>query len=293
MHISLFRVSVLYTLFFAAILLYSSDAAHAQGKWLEHFDERVAAAQAAQTHWPSPLITTTPRLDQKLRADFVRQRNPAGYDTWNLGNSKGVEVILLRHLDFSFDLPPFYDRSAPKSLDGFGDVSMQLKSSLYARNEQHGNAMISLVLTASLPTGKNGNGSCCALLSPGVAAGKGWGRFNVISYAGAQLPMSAAEKLGRQVSFNVAGEVRLGDRGLLRTLSPQLESNTTFLIGGSNDGKAQNFITPGVIAGRFHLTAGETPARRPQLTVGAGMQIAATHFHAYNHAVVLTSRLYF
>jgi len=51
--------------------------------------------------------------------------------------------------------------------------------------------------------------------------------------------------------------------------------------------KEQLFLTPGVVAGRFPIH------NRVGLTIGAGMQIAATHFHTYNHALIFTARLPF
>jgi hypothetical protein len=46
-------------------------------------------------------------------------------------------------------------------------------------------------------------------------------------------------------------------------------------------------MSPGLVAGRFHLW------RRLGMSVGAGEQIAVTHFHQYNHAKVLSVRFPF
>src|ERR1700688_265176 len=53
----------------------------------------VSATQAEQPHWITPLVTVTPRLEQEIRSDFVRQTNTKLLDTWNYGNSKGLEII--------------------------------------------------------------------------------------------------------------------------------------------------------------------------------------------------------
>jgi hypothetical protein len=73
---------------------------------------------------------------------------------------------------------------------------------------------------------------------------------------------------------------------------PEVESNYTYYDGGANNSKKQEFITPGIIVGKcaFHPS---DPKSRPGLAFGAGMQIAATHFHTYNHALVLTTRFVF
>ena len=77
-----------------------------------------------------------------------------------------------------------------------------------------------------------------------------------------------------------------------RIFWPEVESNATFFKGGSNDGKTQEFLTPGFILGKCALHPAD-PKARAGLAVGAGMQIAASHYHAYNHALVVTTRWIF
>src|SRR5271165_2289853 len=60
------------------------------GSFIERYQARVSATQAEQPHWLTPLVTVTPRLEQELRTDFVRQTNAKGYETWNYDNSKGL-----------------------------------------------------------------------------------------------------------------------------------------------------------------------------------------------------------
>jgi hypothetical protein len=54
------------------------------------------------------------------------------------------------------------------------------------------------------------------------------------------------------------------------------------------------FATPGLIIGRIPLVhdANGRPGRLG-LTFGTGEQIAVTHFHTYNHGLVLTARVPF
>ncbi len=49
----------------------------------------------------------------------------------------------------------------------------------------------------------------------------------------------------------------------------------------------QNFVTPGLVIGRLHLT------NRVGLTFGGGYQIATTHFHTTNHNGILSVRFPF
>jgi hypothetical protein len=127
---------------------------------LERYQARVSATQAQQPHWVTPLVTVTPRLEQELRTGFVRQSVASSYRNWNYGNSKGLELIPERHTEVIVNVPPFFSRRAPHSQDGFGDVSFLLEERIFARDKEQGNALVTAFLGASIPTGRNGNGSC-------------------------------------------------------------------------------------------------------------------------------------
>ena len=261
--------------------------------FFESYQARVSATQAQQSHWITPLVTVTPRLEQEIRTDFVHQYNPAGFSVWNYGNGKGLELIPEWHTEIIINVPPFFNRSNGES-DGFGDISFLAKERFYARNEEHGNAIITAFLAGSIPTGKNGNGSCCAVVTPTLAVGKGFGQLALTSTAGGSLPVTNTVGLGRSIIWNNVVQYRIAKSGVGRLFWPELESNSTFYKGGPNDGKTATFATPGLLIGRIPLSRDAKGApRRLGLTFGVGQQIAVTHFHTYNHATVLTLRLPF
>lgn len=262
--------------------------------WVAKWQARATATQALQPKWATPLATSTPRLDQAMRMDFVRETNSKGYETWNYGNNKGLELIPERHTEIVFGVPPFFAHQQPGVKDGFGDVWFQAKYRLLTRDEKHGNAMLTAIVYATIPTGKDANGSCCAVATPTVAAGKGFGRFDVVSTLGGTLPASNVQGLGRTIAWNTAAQFRVGTGAVTRLLVPETEINSTFYHGGANDGKIATYTTVGMIVGRIPLNhaADGKPGRRA-MTFGAGEQIALTHFHSYNHALVLTLRLPF
>ena len=274
---------------YAFCLLFALGQLRASGQdgWFKNYQARVASTLTAQPHWPSPLVTTSPRLEQEFRTDFVRQSLTAGQQSWNYGSTKGLQVVVLRQLELRFSPPPFITHTNPKSEDGFGDVAFRAKVRLYGSSEDHHNAIVTALLGASVPTGKNGNGSCCAILSPMLEAGKGLGRFDVITSFGATLPVSNVTKLGRQFVFNNAEQYHV--KGLLWVES---EFNSTFYYGGSNDGKQQTFVTPGIFVRGIPLSgsAGGAPLA---LTLAVGEQIALTHFDTYNHSPIFSARLRF
>ena len=261
--------------------------------FIRNYQARVSATQAEQPHWVTPLVTITPRLEQEVRADFVHQYNTKGFTIWNYGNGKGLELIPERHIELIFNVPPFFDRSNGAQ-DGFGDVSFLAKYRFYSRNEEHGNAIVTAFVAGSIPTGKNANGSCCAIVTPTLAVGKGFGQLALTSTAGGSLPASNAKGLGHTIAWNSAVQYRAARTGLARFFWPEAEINSSFYKGGSNDGKIATFATPGLIVGRIPLTHDASgKAGRLGLTFGAGQQIALTHFHTYNHATVITVRLPF
>jgi hypothetical protein len=280
-------------LLIAFTLLTTASPTLAQNAFLHNWQARVTATQNAQPHWVTPLVTVTPRLEQEVRTDFVHEYTTTGKELWIYGNGKGLELIPERHTEILINLPPFYDRHNGAS-DGFGDITFLAKERIFSRNEEHGNAIATFFLGASIPTGKNKNGSCCAVVTPSLALGKGFGRFALTTTAGGSLPVTNSTGLGHTVTWNTVAQYRLAKTGIARFFWPELESNASFYLGGTNDGKIADFITPGLLIGRIPLAHNPdgTPGRLG-LTFGAGEQIAVTHFNTYNHATVITARIPF
>ena len=268
--------------------------ARAQDTFWGRWEARASATQAAQPHWITPLVLVTPRLEQEFRTDFVHQYNNKGEYQWTYDNGKGLELIPERHTELLVNLPPFINHGNGAK-DGFGDLSFVAKERLFSRNEEHGNGIVTVFLAGSIPTGKNGNGSCCAVVTPTLAVGKGFSdRLALESTAGGSLPVTNAKGLGHTIAWNNAVQYRARKTGVGRLFWPEVEFNSSFYKGGANDGKAQTFGTLGLVIGRVPLShdASGKPGRLG-LTFGAGEQIALTHFHTYNHATVMTLRMPF
>jgi hypothetical protein len=265
-----------------------------ENSWIARWQARAAATQAMQPKWATPVATSTPRIDQSMRMEFVRQTNAKRYDTWNYGNNKGLELIPERHTELIFGVPPFFSHSQPGVKDGFGDAWFQGKYRFFTRDERHGSAMATAIVYATIPTGKDANGSCCAVVTPTAAVGKGYGRFDVVSTLGGVLPVTNAKGLGRTIAWNIAAQFRVGTGVVTRLLVPEAEMNSNFYHGGKNDGKIQTFATVGIVVGRIPLSHdGHGGPGRRAVTFAAGEQIALTHFHTYKHGLVLSVRLPF
>jgi hypothetical protein len=281
-------VSLLFLLAAASLYAQSGSANAAPRGFFNLWEARVSATQAKQPAWAVPLVTTTTGLIQVARTDIVRQITPARTDTWNLDNSKGVNLIPCAKTEVAFNLPPFIKHNS-SAADGFGDLSFLGKYRIASGNAEHGSYTLSAWVLATVPTGSYKNGSTDASVQPNLGGGKGFGNFNVQSSLGATLPTGnpAMAASGRPVLWNTVAQYRVG-----KLFWPEIESNATFYKGGANDGKKQEFLTPGLIVGKCALHPSD-PKSRPGVAFGAGMQIAASRFHSYNHELILTARWIF
>lgn len=273
----------------ACLLVFAALTASAQRSFIAAWQARATQTQASQPHWVTPLATVTPRLEQEFRADFVRQTTPSLAHAWIYDNGKGLELIPARRIELLFNLPPYIQHNAPASKDGAGDVSFLGKYRFFARNERQGNAIVTAFLGGSIPTGSYSNGSVNATVSPTLAVGKGFGPFDVQSTAGATIPVASGGKYGRPIAWNTALQYKAGGSrpsSHAPSFWPEVEFNATYYKGGPNDGRIQNFATPGLIA-RFPLH------RRLGLVLGCGEQIATSRYHSYNHGLLFTARLPF
>ncbi|MGA3263749.1 MAG: hypothetical protein ABSC47_06860 [Terracidiphilus sp.] len=272
----------------ASVYAQSGSASAAPGGFFNQWLARASATQAKQPAWAVPLVTTYTGLIQVARTDIVRQITPARTDTWNFDSSKGVNLIPWARTEVVFNLPPYIQHNSTAA-DGFGDVSFLAKYRIACGNAQHGNYTLSAWVLATIPTGSYKNGSPNGSVAPTVGVGKGLGNFDVQSTLGATLPTGnpAITTAGRPVAWNTVAQYRIG-----KLFWPEIESNATFYKGGTNDGKTQEFITPGVIVGKCALHPSD-PKSRPGLAFGGGFQIATSQFHSYNHGLVLTARWLF
>jgi hypothetical protein len=281
-------LSLFFLLAAASVYAQSGSANAAPGGFFNQWLARTSATQTKQPAWAVPLVTTYTGLIQVARADFTRQIAPARTDTWNFDNSKGLNLVPWANTELVVDLPPYIEHNSTAK-DGWGDFSFLAKYRIASGNEQHGSYTLSAWVLTTIPTGSYKNGSTNASVQPNLGAGKGFGHFDVQTTLGATLPTGtpATTTSGRPVLWNTVAQYRIA-----KFFWPEIESNATFYKGGTNDGKTQEFITPGLIVGKCALHPSD-PKARPGLAFGAGMQIATSQFHAYNHELVLTARWIF
>jgi len=267
---------------FVLVVAFCSTTAFAQDGYFANWFERSDRSKADQPHWVTPVATVTPRLEQEVRYDQQWQHNAEGVTTDNYDGGKGLELIPFHNVEVIFNVPPYIDHNNPKVKNGFGDTSFLVKYRLLSGNEEHGNYILTAFLGWSVPTGSYTNGAKHAVITPTIAYGKGFGKFDAQGTFGVGMPIADTTKIGRTYTWNNAFQYHV-----IRKLWPEVEINSTFYQDGPHDGMKQTFITPGLLLGRFQLS------RRVGMTFGGGFQIAATHYHGTNHNGIFTIRFPF
>jgi hypothetical protein len=278
---------------FAILLAGIAPRAHAAPRHKKHAEKqrqskrgwwkRVARVRATQPHWITPLATVTPLLEQEFRFDEIREPAPNGAVTWNSFVGKGLELIPTGHIEVIAGVPAYLHRSPDSTAQsGWGDFPMLVKYRMFSAPAAEGNYVLTAFFGATFPTGTNGNGANKVVFKPAIAFGKGWGDFDMQGTFGASLPAGTWQRLGSPLALNVAFQYHV-----LEKFWPEVEVNSTAWPNGTLDGKKETFLTPGVVVGRFPFFG------RVGVVVGAGMQIAATHFHRSNHNLILTVRFPF
>jgi hypothetical protein len=252
---------------------------------------RVHAAQASQPHWITPIATVTPRLEEEFRYDQLWETMGNGGRLDSYDGGKGLELIPTTTNEIIFNLPPYQQRYVKKPAEGFNDWPFLLiKQRLVSANEQNGNYIVSAFFSVQAPTGIKAFTNNAWVITPTLAAGKGWGRFDIQGTVGVPIPLEHQSAIGTQVVTNVALQYHLG-----QFFWPELEFNSTYWANGPRGGKTQIFVTPGLVLGRFPLGSGLKGI------IGAGYQVAVSPklnlspalTPTYDHAWILTARVTF
>ena len=250
-------------------------------------------AKATQPEWSSPLVTTTPILEQRYRFDADVQHAGNGSDTTVLDGGKGFDFIVSSTQELQIAAPPYDFYSTKKKTtdyDGFGDWPIvRFKQRLLSSPADQGNYIVSAWVQLQLPIGIQKVTNHAVTLVPTIGAGKGFGPFDIQATIGASIPTAYEGHLGTQVQANVAFQYHL-----FRYFWPEVEFNSTYYSSGQRSGLDQIFVTPGIVIGRIPISG------RVYLTVGAGYQQAISPNYqakpltpAYDHAWVFTSRIGF
>jgi hypothetical protein len=283
-------VVVLALILFGQEVLAADGAAADKGSVASFLDAWFAtsdAAKEAQPHWMTPVVTVTPRLEQEYRYDQTWQNRPKSVDLTNYGGGKGLELIPTANTELIIGEPAYQTRSTPKgSVNGWADETLLLKYRVLSGNEENGNYIVTGFLGVSVPSGSDVFTNHDTIVTPTIAAGKGWGTraagFDVQSTLGIAIPTGDKRTLGMPTVWNTALQAHI-----LEKLWPEIEATYTYYKDGPNDGKHQLALTAGLVLGRFEVTP------RVKLIVGGGYQKPVSSFYVFNHTWLLTARAAF
>lgn len=259
------------------------DAETLVDRWFAMSD----AAKEAQPHWMTPIVTVTPRLEQEFRYDQSWQERPKSVDLTSYGGGKGLEVIPTADTELIIGAPAYQTRTNPKGqVSGWADESLLLKYRFAAANEEQGNYIVTGFMGVSLPSGGSTFTNHDTIVTPTIAAGKGWGTreagFAIQSTLGISIPTGDRRTLGVPTVWNTAFQLHVFGK-----FWPEIETSYTYFKDGPNDGKNQLAVTAGIVLGRFELT------KRVKLIVGGGYQKAVSSFYTFNHTWLMTARAAF
>ena len=250
------------------------------------------AALDSQPSWVSPIVTTTARLEQNLRYEQTEQVNAQGVQTNNFDNGKGIRVITSDRTEVQFNPPPIQTRAAPSVANGTGDWQFtSLRYRLASANAESGDYVVTAYSNFQAPSGAAAFTNHAWIFTPSLAAGKGFGAFDVQANVSVQVPGSRRATIGTALLANIAFQYHVAEY-----FWPQVEFNATHWFGGQRADLTQVYVTPGILFGRFSLT----PTNN--LTFGIGYQKAIAPSKTilkpaltptYDHALILASRLSF
>jgi hypothetical protein len=258
--------------------------------YFANWADRVETAQASQPKWITPLATTTPRLEQEFRYDQNRQTLGNGSTVDIYGGGKGLELIPTEQTEVIIAVPPYQVRRGDESASGFNDwPGILLKYRLLSANEKSGNYVVTLFAQYGLPTGALVFTNKNHVFTPTIAAGKGFGDFDVQATLGESIPTHDNSKAGRATLTNVTAQYHFAN-----LFWPEVELNRTDWDGGSREARSQTYLTPGLVVGRFLLGG------RSKLIVGVGYQTPISKRYAtspatpmFNHNWILSVRTTF
>src|ERR1700683_1275375 len=245
---------------------------------------RVTQIQSEQPHWVTPLMTVTPRLEEEFRYDQYWEGASHGKAIDVYGAGKGIELIPWEDVEIILGIPAWNARTPEEKpdTDGWADETFLIKYRIASANEENGNYIVTAFMGFSAPTGDDGNSNRHGIFTPTIAAGKGFGDFDVQSTLGVSLPDGGQDRLGMPVAWNTAFQYKI-----LKYIWPEFEVNYTWWPNGEHEGQTQVYLTPGVVIGRIPIY------QRVGVTLGVRYQVAVTQKPAYNHNVILSGRIPF
>ena len=267
------------------VLAVAASAASGQQIFSQQFTTHNSQMGKLQPSWIVPLVTTDPRLIQYARFSVSHEYTAARAETVSYGNGRGLGVTLGNRFELDYVPPAYIQHNMAGAIDGFGDTTLTGRFRIASGNAQHGNFDVGVALSHCFATGSYKNGASTDSFGPTLSAGITRRNFALISSLGGTLPTGKIAAQGRTIAWNTAGQFHASPHVWI-----ELENNSTFYVGGPRADKMQNFVTP---AAFYVVRRKEWKPAHPFWIFDAGMQVATSGFHTYNHNLVAETRILF
>lgn len=268
----------------ASLCVAYACTAHAQEPIYRRLFSGNAPMAEVQPTWMSPLTHSDARLSQGMKLSVARSSQP-GAEPFIYGNNHGISVIAGRRFQLDFDPPSYFRNHCSTMPDGFGNAGAQIKTRIASGNAAHGNFAVTAILYRAFSPRIAQNEMLTGFYEPAIAAGRGFGRFTLISSVGGMLPTGKIAEQGRAVEWNMTAQAHAA-----ANLWFDIENNAEFYHAGPWDGDTQDFVTP---AAFYRLRRRDWKPEHPVVVFAGGEQIATTSFHFCNHNVIVEMRLMF
>lgn len=246
---------------------------------------RVTRIQSEQPHWITPLATVTPRLEEEYRYDQSWETLPTGNHASvdNYGTSKGVELIPFDPVEVIIGIPSYLEQNRPAKY-GWADETFLVKYRILTGNEEHGDYILTAFMGLSVPSGSDTFSSHHYDFTPTIAAGKGWGNFDVQSTLSFSVPDNGFVHTGagNSLAWNTAFQYHVH-----KYFWPEVEANYTYWPSGVDEGRNQLLLTPAIMIGRIPIH------NRIGLTFGLGCEFPVTGNALIHRNIVLSGRIPF
>jgi hypothetical protein len=246
---------------------------------------RVTQIQSEQPHWVTPLVTVTPRLEEEYRYDqswdVLPTHNHASLD--NFGSNKGLEFIPFDPVEIIVGVPGYEQENRPHEY-GWADETFLVKYRILSANEKNGDYILTAFFGLSVPSGSEDFTSHHYLFTPTIAAGKGWGNFDIQSTLGWAIPDNGTDHFGP--GMTVASNTTLQYR-VAKFFWPEVEANYTWWATGEHEGRNQLLLTPALMIGRIPISG------RVGVTFGLGCEFPVTKQVTIHRNVIFSARIPF
>ena len=238
--------------------------------YFSDWSNRVKATQADQPSWAAPLNTVTPLLKEFVQYSqaYQTQANGANLALYNGGSpGVGIHIIPDYYNEVFIGTPTDQVRTNKLSASGLIDMPfLLLKTRLASANAENGDYVVTAYLSGQAPIGIRPFTLNSYYITPTIAAGKGWGDFDIQATVGTPWPTSNLDKLGGQLATSVTFQYHL-----FEYLWPEFSMNDTYWFNGPRQGLNQLLIGPDAVIGPYPI-----PGTSLKASLLVGYQFAVT-----------------